>query len=364
MLRGDPTRSRGLLGVALVALVGALAAALVLAGNPGNMGLCGACFLRDLGGALRLHAGPAIFRPELIGLVLGALLWSAITRRHVGRSGSHAAARFALCVAMAFGALVFLGCPFRLLQRLGGGDLHAWAALPGFVLGVGAARWFEDRGYSLGKTQQAPLALGLIGPLTFVVLLALFVGADVLAGPGPDSDAKPAHAQWMLALGLALPAGAILSATEFCVISAARAVFSGSRWMLSASGALVASYALVLALGGTANWSLGAQPVAHADWLWNSLALALVGLCGALAGGCPVRQLVMAGEGNGDAFIGVCGLVVGGALAHALSIASAAANADSAGGVSSAGKATVAVSIVLVLLYAFAMRGKQATAPA
>jgi hypothetical protein len=32
----------------------------------------------------------------------------------------------------------------------------------------------------------------------------------------------------------------------------------------------------VLAAGGAANWSATAQPVAHGDWLWNTLALVLV----------------------------------------------------------------------------------------
>jgi YedE family putative selenium metabolism protein len=357
MLRGEEPRSRRLLGVALLALTGAAAAALVLAGNPGNMGLCGACFLRDLSGALRLHQGPAIFRPETLGLVLGALLWSFASGRHVGRSGSYAVSRFLLCVAMAFGALVFLGCPFRLLQRLGGGDLHAWAAAPGFVLGVAVARWFEGAGYSLGKTHETPRAVGLLGPLAFVALGVLFVGADALAGPGPGSDGKPPHAPWLLALGLALAAGAVLSATGFCAISAARQAFAGPRWMLAAAAALVAGYGIVLAAGGAANWSATAQPVAHGDWLWNTLALALVGLCGAFAGGCPVRQLVMAGEGNGDAFVGVAGLVVGGALAHGMGLAAAPATADAAGGPTAAGQRAVAIAIALVLVYATAMRG-------
>ena len=78
LLRGAGSPRRVAVGIALLALVGAGAAALVAAGNPGNMGLCGACFLRDLGGALGLIAPgpkgrPAAVRPELVGLMLGAL---------------------------------------------------------------------------------------------------------------------------------------------------------------------------------------------------------------------------------------------------------------------------------------------------
>jgi len=43
---------------------------LVYLGNPGNMGVCGACFLRDVTGALGMIVGPRIFRPEVAGVML------------------------------------------------------------------------------------------------------------------------------------------------------------------------------------------------------------------------------------------------------------------------------------------------------
>ena len=122
----------------------------------------------------------------------------------------------------------------------------------------------------------------------------------------------------------------MLSATGFCGVSAARQVYGGPRAMLAAAGALVLAYALVSLFGGTFALSFTA-PIAHLDWLWNTLALVLVGLCGALCGGCPVRLIVLTGEGNGDAFVAVVGLVVGGALAHTLGLAAAPASAAAAG---------------------------------
>lgn len=355
MLRGDQPTAVRVRALLLLALVGIGAGVLVWLGNPGNMGLCGACFLRDLGGALRLHPGPAILRPEVPGLVLGALLMALFSRRHVGRSGSHAVVRFLLCVAMAIGALVFLGCPSRLLQRLGGGDLHAWLALPGFVAGVGLGRWFERRGYALGRTSEVPLAIGLLGPSCLLGLLVLFVSGGVLAGPGPGDPAPPPHAPWLPALGIGTVAGAVLSATGFCVVSAARQVFSGPRWMLMGAGVVIAGHGVVVLALGVAAPGAAVQPIAHGDWLWNTLALVLVGLTGALAGGCPVRQIVMAGEGNGDAFVGVAGLVVGGALAHALQLASVPATAMAAGGPTAAGKWAVVGALVFAIVYAAAI---------
>lgn len=357
MLRTQSSPTQRRLALALVAVVGALAALLVLLGNPGNMGLCGACFLRDIAGALRLHSGPSIFRPEIAGIVIGALIWSLASGRHVGRSGSNAVARFMLGVAMAIGALVFLGCPFRMLQRLGGGDLTAWLALPGFLAGVGIGRLFERRGYSIGKTHEVPLTIGLIGPLTVGILLLVFAVGGVLAGPEPGDAGPPSHAAWLAALGVGSIAGAILSATGFCAISAGRQVFGGPRLMLCSAGVLILAYALVLAMGGSFSPGFDGPPIAHGEWLWNTLGLALVGLCGALCGGCPVRLVVLTGEGNGDAFVAVMGLLVGGALAHTLGLSAKPATALAAGGPAFAGKVALSVGLVLAIAYAASMTG-------
>lgn len=364
MLRGEHPKSTRLVATALLLLLGVLAAALVASGNPGNMGLCGACFLRDLAGSLRLHQGPSLVRPEVAGLALGAFVWSLLARRHVGRSGSHAVARFFLCAAMAVGALVFLGCPFRLLQRLGGGDANAWLALPGFVVGVGIANVFERRGYSLGRTSEVPLPIGLLSPLALVVPLGLWLGGVGFAGPalGADAATGPARAPWALALSLAVVAGGALSATGFCAISAVRSVFGGSRWMLFAAGAFVVGYAVAATIGGRFHVGFDAQPIAHADWLWNALALALVGMCGSFAGGCPVRQIVMAGEGNGDAMVGCAGLVFGASIAHGFGLVSTSASASAAGGASASGATAVVVLLVMVLGYAGCVSRRAAAA--
>jgi len=116
--------------------------------------------------------------------------------------------------------------------------------------------------------------------------------------------------------------------------------------MLLATALLVLGYGAVLAIGGEFRFGFEGQPAAHTDHLWNALAIVLVGLTGAFAGGCPVRQIVMTGEGNGDAFVTVAGLATGGALAHTLGLASSGA------GPTAAGQTAVMVGIVAVLVYA------------
>src|SRR5262245_26334200 len=240
------------------------------------MGICGACFLRDLAGAVALSPGPAIFRPEVAGVVLGATLLALGRRRFVARSGSHAVSRFALGVLMAFGALMFLGCPFRMLQRLGGGDLDAWIGLPGFVAGVFLGLSLERRGYSVGKTAPAPAPVGLVGPLVVAGLLVAFLVEGVLRGPGPGPSPPPPHAAWGWSLGLSLVAGVILSATGFCAVSAARQVFQRDRAILAAAGAMIVGYAAIALATGKFDLSTKA-PIAHTDGVWNVLGLMLVG---------------------------------------------------------------------------------------
>ncbi|MGS8566363.1 YedE-related selenium metabolism membrane protein, partial [Salmonella enterica subsp. enterica serovar Newport] len=65
----------------------------------------------------------------------------------------------------------------------------------------------------------------------------------------------------------------------------------------------------------TGNFNLGftGQPVAQTNHIWNFLGMLLVGLASVLLGGCPLRQLIMAGEGSSDSAITVLGLLVGGA---------------------------------------------------
>ena len=84
------------------------------------------------------------------------------------------------------------------------------------------------------------------------------------------------------------------------------------------------------------------QPVAHTDGLWNFLGMVLVGWCSVLLGGCPLRQLIMAGEGNTDSAISVLGMVAGAAFCHNFGLAS------SADGPTFNGQAAVVLGLVVI----------------
>ncbi len=64
------------------------------------------------------------------------------------------------------------------------------------------------------------------------------------------------------------------------------------------------------------------QPVAHTDALWNFLGMVVCGWGSILLGGCPMRQLVLSGEGNVDSSITILGLLVGAAFCHNFKLAS------------------------------------------
>ncbi len=58
------------------AVIGLFASLLQKFGNPLNMGICVACFERDIAGALGLHRAAVVqyLRPEIMGFVLGATI--------------------------------------------------------------------------------------------------------------------------------------------------------------------------------------------------------------------------------------------------------------------------------------------------
>ena len=69
--------------------VGILAPILAKLGNPGNMGVCVACFSRDIAGALGLHRAATVqyISPEIIGFVLGSLAAALAFREFRPRAG-------------------------------------------------------------------------------------------------------------------------------------------------------------------------------------------------------------------------------------------------------------------------------------
>ena len=157
--------------------VGLAAVLLTALGNPVNMGFCIACFLRDIVGACGMHGAAVVqyVRPEIPGLVLGAFLMSLATKEFRAKAGSSPAVRFVLGALVMIGALVFLGCPLRMVLRLAGGDLNALTATIGFAVGIFIGTRFLNAGFSLKRAYDVPKAEGAVLPAVMGGLLILFL---------------------------------------------------------------------------------------------------------------------------------------------------------------------------------------------
>ena len=134
------------------------------------------------------------------------------------------------------------------------------------------------------------------------------------------------HAPVFMALGAGLIVGWLAQRSRFCTVGAIRDfLMMGDAYLLKGIIAFtVVAFAANYGLGKF-NPGFESQPVAHSNQLWNFLGMVLSGLAFTLAGGCPGRQLIMAGEGDSDAGIFVIGMLAGAAVAHNFSAASSGA---------------------------------------
>jgi len=349
------------------ALIGLLAPLLQKLGNPPNMGICVACFERDTAGALGLHRATAVqyIRPEIIGFVLGALAAALVFREFKARAGSAPIVRFVLGVFAMIGALAFLGCPWRALLRLAGGDLNAILGLAGLAAGIAVGVGFLRAGYTLGRAQRTYAAVGWIMPLLMVGLLLLLVLRPQFTKDGPiffsQSGPGSQHAPLLISLAVGLLIGFVAQRTRFCTMGAVRdVVLMGDTHLISGVGALVVVALITNLALGQVHVGFSGQPIAHSSHLWNFLGMALAGLAFALAGGCPGRQLFLSGEGDGDAAVFVLGMITGAAFAHNFGLAASAdkvvEGVVQVGGLSSAGMVAVVLGLVVCSLIGLTMR--------
>jgi hypothetical protein len=395
-------------------IIGAVAAWLVSQGNPGNMGLCIACFLRDTvgffaGGSANM-GGVAYIRPELVGLPLGAGVAALAGKEFRARGGSAPLIRFVLGFAFMTGALVFLGCTVRAWLRLGGGDLSALAGIAGIVFGVGVGTVLLRRGFDLGRAGKTAAWVGWITPAVFVALLVIsalwaagvslpwatvtpagakstaekaviaadgasvlkpagaklidgeVVGADgVVISPGESVKAAKAmpggkRAPFLIALIAGLGLGVVAQRTRFCTIGGVRDSILWKRFdLLLGIGGLLVGAAVVNLAFGQFNLAFANQPVAHTDILGSFAGMSVAGLAAVMLGGCPFRQVIMSGEGDADAGMAVFGMATAALAAHWLNFAS------SAKGLAPLGWPVLGAMAVLLALIAFAKRGRAAS---
>ena len=341
---------------------GLVAACLAFFGNPANMAFCIACFIRDTAGALGMHSAEAVqyARPEIIGLVLGAFIISVATKEYRSTAGSSPMVRFVLGMILAIGSLVFLGCPLRMIIRMSAGDLNAWVALIGFVLGVGPGVIALKKGFSLGRAHVTNRMSGAILPALMLGILVLALCTSLLTSS--ESGPGSMHAPILMALAGGLIFGAFAQKARMCFAGSVRDVI------------LMRNFDLLTVIGGffvvmlifnlaTGRFTLAFDTpgiIAHSEHLWNILGMYAVGFAAVLAGGCPLRQLILAGQGSSDSAVTVIGMFVGAAMAHNFGLAASGTALDAetqeviAGAVPFNGKVAVIICIAVCFIIAFA----------
>jgi hypothetical protein len=327
------------------AIVGALSIILVATGNPGNMGICVACFIRDIAGALGLHRAPIVqyIRPEIPGFIIGSMIAAMAAGEFKTRGGSSPLLRFVLGFFVMIASLVFLGCPLRMVLRLAGGDLNALLGIAGFAFGIWIGTLFLKRGFTLGRSTAMHKGNGAVMPLISIALIVLLVAAPAFiffSETGPGSM----HAPLILALLAGIIVGVVAQRSRLCLAGGIRdLILIRDPHLFNGFVAIFAVAALLNLLTGRFQFGFDGQPVAHTDGLWNFLSMSVVGLGAVLLGGCPLRQCILSGEGDGDAAIAFLGMLVGAAFAHNFGLASSPA------GVTGAGKAATLIGLAVML---------------
>jgi hypothetical protein len=235
--------------------------------------------------------------------------------------------------------------------------------IAGLVFGIWVGTLFFKGGYNLGRTTQTHTSVGWLLPLTmlgFLVLRFIFPPVEgegqsgilfySLKGPGAM------HAPLILSLLIGLAIGVLAQRSRFCTMGAFRdlILFRQAHLFMGLLALAVFAFLTNLVLGqfhpGFAN-----QPVAHTMSVWNFGGMVVAGLAFALAGGCPGRQLFLAGEGDGDAAVFVLGMIVGAGFAHNFGLAS------SPKGVGPHGIAAVVIGLLVCLFIGFTMRTKRSS---
>ena len=344
-------------GIFVFGIIAGIGAAILAAtGNPKNMAFCIACFIRDSAGAMKMHNAEIVqyFRPEIVGLVLGSFIISLASREYRATAGSSPVIRFLLGVIMMIGALVFLGCPLRMVLRMSAGDVSSYIGIIGFIGGVGTGAYMLKKGLSLGRSYTCKKENGYIFPaiLVFLFIISIATSLFVVSVKGPGSMSAPV----VLSLGVGLLFGVIAQKTRMCFAGSIRDIILLKDFtLISVIGGLFLTMLVYnVATGNFKFVSFG--PIAHAQTLWNILGMYVVGFAAVLLGGCPLRQLILSGSGSSDSVVTVLGMFVGSAICHNFGLAAKGAALKTAekaaeiGGPGPNGKVAIIICIVVLFV--------------
>ena len=244
-----------------------------------------------------------------------------------------------------------------MIIRMSAGDLSAYIGFIGLLAGRATGTFFLKRGYSLEKKIEIRKENGYIFPAVLVLLLVLSAttGLFVTSQKGPGSM----HAPLLISLAGGIIFGIIAQRVRICFAGSFRDILLMKNFELITPifGMFIVMLIFNIATGNFKFVAYG--PIAHPHAIWNILGLYVVGLAGILLGGCPLRQLILAGQGSSDSVIAVLGMFIGAGIAHNFNLAGAAAakatatTPAAAGGPGINGQIAVVVCIIYLLIVGF-----------
>ena len=173
--------------------------------------------------------------------------------------------RFVLGMIIMIGSLLFLGCPLRMVIRMSAGDLNAYVALVGFVLGIVTGTVALKKGFSLGRAHETNKMSGVVLPALMVgVLILILMGSKLLISS--ESGPGSMHAPVIIALIGGLIFGAVAQKSRMCFAGSIRDIVLMKNFDLFTviAGLFVVMLIFNIATGNFA-FSFTGKPVAHAQ---------------------------------------------------------------------------------------------------
>ena len=207
---------------------------------------------------------------------------------------------------------------------------------------------------------------GSVLPLLMIGVLVLALGTNLLksstAGPGSM------HAPIIASLVGGLVFGAFAQKSRMCFAGSIRDIILMKNFDLISviAGLFVVMLVFNIATGRFVVGFNTPGVIAHSEHLWNILGMYTVGFAAVLAGGCPLRQLILAGQGSSDSGVTVIGMFVGAAICHNFGLAASgtALNPETkavvAGAVPTNGKVACILCIVVLFIIAFTCKRETA----
>jgi uncharacterized protein len=223
----------------------------------------------------------------------------------------------------------------------------------GVAFGAFIGVLFMRRGFNLSRATKISQGAGWIMPAMMIGLLGLLILQPAFINFSHVGFASN-HAAWPIALGAALVVGFLAQRSRLCFAGAWRDIFliKNTNLMTGVITAVLAALVLNMFLG---QFKLGIgseMPLSQDAYVANFFATTLVGLGATLLTGCPLRQLILSGEGDTDATVTVMGLFAGTAIMRNFDLTACS------GKFPALGWAVIGVGLVSCLAIGFFMREK------